>query len=449
MKKFSIIIKKKIKSFKKNLTVDGDKSISHRFFLIASQAIGVSSASGILESEDILCTINALKKLGIRIIKKKKKYFVYGNGLGSFKIKNNLKIDCGNSGSLARLLIGLLAPYPCEFKLTGDKSLVKRPMSRITIPLKKFGMSFYPKNKKTLPLNVVGSEMLVPIEHDEKIGSAQVKSSIILASLNTPGITKIKEFKKSRDHTENMLKFSGADITIKKHKKYNLISIKGFEDFNAFNFSVPGDISSAAFIIAMTLLNKKSKVKIMNVNINNTRLGFIKILKKMNAKIEITNKKNICGENRGDILISSSKLKAINCPKNLVPSAIDEFPILMILAAASNGISNFSGLNELKNKESDRLSLMNNILNKIGIKTKLKNDSIKIYGNPFLSLNKSYYIKTMYDHRIAMSVFCLSQLFCYNGKIIISDCHSISTSFPSFLKLMKKLGASYEIKKTN
>jgi 3-phosphoshikimate 1-carboxyvinyltransferase len=447
MKIYSIVIKKKIKYFKKNLTVDGDKSISHRFFLIASQAFGISRAEGILESEDVLCTINALKTLGVIITKKNNKYLVHGNGLGSFKIIKNIKVNCGNSGTLARLLIGLLAPYPSKINLFGDHSLNKRPMTRIMNPLKKIGMDFFPKNKTTLPLTVQGTEIAIPIECDEKIGSAQVKSSIILASLNTPGITKIREFKKSRDHTENMLKYAGVNLKIKKNKKYNLISIKGLRDYRAFNLSVPGDMSSAAFIIAITLLNKKSMIKIKNINLNNTRVGFIKILKKMNAKIKIINQKKKSGEKVGDIIVKSSKLKNINCPKSLVPSTIDEFPILMVLAAGSAGIATFSGLIELNKKESPRLNVMNKILNQIGIKTVLKKDAIKIYGNPDLSLSKSYYINTMFDHRIAMSAFCIGQIF--GGKITISDCHSISTSFPGFLKIMKKIGATYEIKKKN
>ncbi len=447
MEKYSIVINKKINSFKKKVAVDGDKSISHRFFLIASQALGISKADGILEYEDVLSTINALKKLGVKIVKKNNKYLVYGNGLSSFKIKKNSIINCGNSGTLVRLLTGLLAPYPSKFKLFGDYTLNKRPMTRIINPLKKFGMSFFPKNKTTLPFTVQGTEIATPIEWNEKIGSAQVKSSIILASLNTPGITKIIEIKKSRDHTENMLKYAGASLNIEKNKRYNLISVKGLTDFRGFNLSVPGDISSAAFIIAITLLNKKSKIKIKNICLNNSRIGLIYILKKMNAKIKIINQKKISGEKIGDIIVSSSKLKNINCPKYLVPSTIDEFPILMVLAARSIGIATFSGLNELNKKESPRLNLMNKILNQIGIKTILKNNSIKIYGNPNLSLNKSYYVNTKFDHRIAMSVFCIGQIF--GGKITISDCHSILTSFPSFLKIMKKIGAIYEVKKKN
>ena len=287
--------------------------------------------------------------------------------------------------------------------------------------------------------------MPIAISHEEKIGSAQVKSSIILASLNTPGITKIKELKKSRDHTENMLKFIRAKIKIKKFKTYNLISIEGQRDFKAFDLNIPGDISSAAFFIVLTLLAKHSIIKIKNINLNPTRKGIIIILKKMNAKIKIINIKTKYGEKVGDIVVKSSALKSINCPASLVPSTIDEFTILMIAAAKAKGTSAFSGLGELNKKESPRLNLMNSILNQVGIKTKLKHETIKIIGNPKINLNKSYIINTRFDHRVCMSVFVMCQIF--GGQIKIKDFNSVATSFPNFLNLMKQLGAKYEIKK--
>ena len=446
MKSFSVIVKKKINKFDKSIFVDGDKSLSHRALLISSQAYGISKLKGLLESEDVLNTINALKKkLGVKIIKYKNIYHVYGNGLGSFKTQNNLTINAGNSGTLARLLMGLLTTYPHKIKIIGDKSLSKRPMGRIIAPLEKFGVTFEPKDKKTLPFYIIGSEMPIAISHEEKIGSAQVKSWIILASLNTPGITKIKELKKSRDHTENMLKFIRAKIKIKKFKTYNLISIEGQRDFKAFDLNIPGDISSAAFFIVLTLLAKHSIIKIKNINLNPTRTGIIIILKKMNAKIKIINIKTKYGEKVGDIVVKSSALKSINCPASLVPSTIDEFTILMIAAAKAKGTSAFSGLGELNKKESPRLNLMNSILNQIGIKTKLKQETIKIIGNPKINLNKSYIINTRFDHRVCMSVFVMCQIF--GGQIKIKDFNSVYTSFPNFLNLMKQLGAKYEIKK--
>ena len=341
--------------------------------------------------------------------------------------------------------MGILSTYPHKIKIFGDKTLNKRDMERAIKPLEKFGATFEPKNKKNLPLFITGSEMPLPINHTENIGSAQVKGLISYAALDTPGLTRILEKKPSRNHQEILLKHIGAGIRIKKLKNCNLISIKGQKEFKAFNLSIPGDISSAAFFICLTLLNKNSTIKIQSVGLNPTRTGIIKILKKMNARIKITGIKNICGEKIGNVVVKSSNLKSTNCPASLVPFAIDEMLLIFLCAAKAKGISTFVKLGELEKKESPRLSLMNKILNQIGIKTVLKGDSIKIYGNPKLTLNKSYKIKTMYDHRLSMCGIVLGSIF--GGKVIVEDCHSIATSFPSFLKIMKSLGAKYEIKK--
>lgn len=444
-KKFSIKVNNKIKKFNKTITVDSDKSISHRALLISSQAYGVSKLNGILESEDVINTIKILKKLGVKILKYKNFFKVYGNGLGSFQNRSNLSLDIGNSGTLARLIMGLLACYPYKIKIFGDKTINnKRPMGRIINPLEKFGVNFEPKNKKTLPISIIGTNIPIPVYHEEKIGSAQVKSSVIFAALNTPGITKIKELKKSRDHTENMLKYIGAKIIIKKNNSHNLISIFGQEEFKAFALTVPGDISSAAFFIVLTVLNKKSTIRIKNICLNPTRIGIITILKKMGANIKLQKIKNVFGEKVGHIVVKSSKLNSINCPTSLVPSTIDEFVLLFCAAARAKGVSTFKGLGELNKKESPRLNVMNKILNQIGIKTMLKKDSIKIFGNPDINLSKSYKIETHFDHRICMTSFIIGQIF--GGKIEIKDCDSIKTSFPKFLTIMKKIGAKYEIK---
>ena len=340
MKSFSVVVEKKINKFNKSIFVEGDKSISHRALLISSQAYGVSKLKGLLEAEDILNTIKTLKNLGVKIIKKKNVYYVYGNGLGSFQIKNNLTINVGNSGTLARLIMGLLVTYPKTIKIFGDQTInFKRPMGRIIDPLEKFGCRFEPKNRKTLPLFMTGTEMPLATNYVEKIGSAQVKSSIIFASLNCPNLNQIKELRRSRDHTENMLKFAGAGIKIKKFKNYNLISIEGQKDFKAFDLSIPGDISSAAFFICLTLLSKNSTIKIQDVGLNSTRTGIIKILKKMNAQIKITNIKTICGEKVGNIIVKSSNLKSTNCPASLVPFAIDEMPIIFLCATSTQLIT--------------------------------------------------------------------------------------------------------------
>ena len=450
MKSFSIIVEKKINRFNKSIFVPGDKSCSIRYFFLASQAYGLSKAKGILESEDIFSTIKALTKLGVRIVKKNNTWFVWGNGLNSLTTKDNISIDCGNSGTLSRFILSILSTYPQKIEVYGDHSLNKRPMDRIMNPLEKLGAFFQTKKKvkRTLPCYITGSEMPIKIDHEEKIGSGQIKGGLILASLGCPGISTIKEFKKkqSRNHTEKMLKFAGPGIIkVKKFKNYNLISIKGQKDFKAFNLNVGGDFSSASFFILLTLLSKNSRLKIKSVNLNPTRLGALKILKKMGGKITLQNIKFQCGEKIGDITVKSSNLKSINCPASIVPLAIDEMPLIFLAASFANGISSFRACGELEKKESPRLSLMNKMLIQIGIRTKLKDrDSIKIYGNPNLNLNNRIYrIKTSYDHRLSMVGIVLGLTL--GGKIIVEDCHSIATSFPNFLNLMKQLGAKYEI----
>ena len=450
MKPFSVIVKKKIDRFNKSILVPGDKSISIRYFFLASQAYGLSTAKGILESGDIFSTINALRKLGVRIVKKNNTWFVWGMGIGSLRTKNNLSICCNNSGTCSRFLLCVLSTYPNKVRVYGDHTLNKRPMDRIMKPLEEnIGVFFKTKKKlnRTLPCYITGSEMPINIDHRELIGSGQIKGGLILASLACPGISKIREYRQSRDHTERMLKFAGAGIKVKKFKNYNLISIEGQKDFKAFNLSVGGDFSSASFFIVLTLLSKNSQLKIKSVNLNSTRLGALKILKKMGGKITLQNIKFQCGEKIGDIIVKSSNLKSINCPASIVPLAIDEMPLIFLAVSFATGISNFRGCGELEKKESPRLSLMNKILNQIGIRTKLKGrDSIKIYGNPNLNLNNGIYrIKTSYDHRLSMVGIVLGLRL--GGKIIVEDWHSISTSFPNFLNLIKQLGAKYEITK--
>ena len=294
IRKFSVLINNKIKKFKKSISVEGDKSISHRALLIASQCIGKSYLENILESEDVKNTIESLRKLGVKILKTNKVYVVYGNGLGSFKKPKGNIIYAGNSGTLARMLFPLLGTQKnLRVKIIGDNSLNKRDMKRVIEPLSKIGSSFYPKNKTTLPLLIEGTEMPLAQKHIETIGSAQVKSAILLAALNTPGITSVETNKISRNHTENLLATIGADIKIKKMKKGELITLRGQKNLSPFSIKIPGDPSSAAPFIVLALLTTKSKLIIKNINCNKTRIGFIDILKKMNADIRIKNlKKN-------------------------------------------------------------------------------------------------------------------------------------------------------------
>ena len=433
-----ISINKKINSFDKKISVNGDKSLSIRWVLLASQASGISKGYNLLMSEDVIAALNSIKKLGIKVKKHKNYCEIYGNGINGFKYKKNLTIDAKNSGTLGRLLLGLLIKSPHKIRLIGDKSLSKRDFSRVTKPLEKFGAKFNYKIKNKLPLLIMGSKSVNGINYLENKGSAQCKSSIMLAALNASGTTSIKA-RKSRNHTELLYKYLKIPIKINKTKRYDFIDIKQTKKIKAFNYQIPGDISSSAFFIVLTTLTNNSKLIIKNVNINPSRIGVIKILKKMGAKISFSNQRNYRGESIADILIkSSNNLKAINCPPELNSSAIDEFLIIFLIAAKAKGISYFKDMSELNQKESPRLNLGSKILNMMGIKTELTKDSIKIYGQPSLEIKKPIIIKNyLKDHRIFMMSTIAALTF--GGDWKIHDQDSINTSFPSFLEIIKKL----------
>ena len=335
-----LFINNKNNSFKKTISVDGDKSISIRALLLGSQAYGRTFIENILLSEDIINSINCLKKLGIKIFLSKKNCFVYGEGLNGFKYKKNITLDAGNSGTFARLILGLLVKSPHYIKLIGDKSLSRRDFGRVISPLQKIGATFKVNKKKTLPLQIIGSNFINPILYFENKGSAQCKSTVMLAALNSPGETVIKA-KKSRDHTENIFKHLGIPVIIKKSKTNDEIKVKGQKLFRSFKYNVPSDPSSCAFFIVLTLLSKNCELKIKNVNVNPTRIGYIGILNKMGAKIKMKNIKKRNGEKQADIFVKSQPLlRRISCPPSLNSNLIDEFLIVFLVAAKANGISN-------------------------------------------------------------------------------------------------------------
>ena len=431
-------IKKKIRSFNKEINVSGDKSLSIRWVLLASQATGKSKAYNLLMSEDVLAAMDAIKKLGIKVNIHKNYCEIFGNGINGFKYKKNLTINAKNSGTLGRLLLGLLIKSPQKIRLIGDRSLSKRDFSRVTLPLQKFGAKFNYKIEGKLPLSILGSQSAKGIKYLENKGSAQCKSSVMLAALNSSGTTSIKA-KKSRNHTELLFKYLKIPIKIKKTKEYDFIDVRKPKKIKAFNYQIPGDISSSAFFMVLTTLSKNSRLLIKNVNINPSRTGVIIILKKMGAKIFLKNQRNYRGEKIADILIkSSNNLKAINCPSKLNSSAIDEFLIIFLVAAKAKGISHFKDMSELNQKESPRLNWGSQILNMMGIKTRLTKNSIKIYGKPNLEITKPIIIKNyLKDHRIFM-MSTIAALTC-GGQWKIHDKDSINTSFPSFLKIVKKI----------
>ncbi len=433
-----LVVKKKIHSFNKTIHVNGDKSLSIRWALLASQAKGKSRAYNLLRSQDVISTLNCIRKLGIKVKLKKKYCEIEGLGLNKFKNKKKIVLNAGNSGTLGRLILGLLVHFDNKVKIIGDKSLSQRDFSRVIVPLKKFGASFkYTKNYK-LPLEINGKKYVKPIKYEENKGSAQCKSSVMLAAINTKGETVIKA-KKSRNHTEILFKYLKIPIKIKKKKNFDLIKIKGGYQFNNLNYNIPSDISSSAFFIVLTLLSNKSKLTIKNVNINPSRIGIVTILKKMGAKIFIKNIKIYKGERIADInIVNTKNLKAINCPKNLNSQAIDEFLLIFLVAAKAKGVSFFKDLSELNQKESPRLKLGSKILNSMGIKTILTNSSIKIFGDPSIKPKKFIEIKNyLKDHRIFMMGVIAALSF--GGQWKIHDPDSIKTSFPSFLKLIKQL----------
>ena len=284
-----IFINNRYNSFKKTITIDGDKSISIRALLMGSQAHGKTFIENILLSEDIINSINCLKKLGIKISLNNKSCYIYGKGINGFNYKKNIVLNAGNSGTFARLILGLLVKSPYYIKLIGDKSLSKRDFERVILPLQKIGANFKVNDKKTLPLQIIGSTFANPIHYFENRGSAQCKSTVMLAALNSPGQTIIKA-KKSRDHTENIFKYLGIPIIVKKNKQIDEIKVKGQKFFKSFKYKVPSDPSSCAFFIVLTLLSNNCELKIKNVNVNKSRIGYIKILNKMGAKIKIKNR---------------------------------------------------------------------------------------------------------------------------------------------------------------
>ena len=430
-----IILKKKISNFDKKILIPGDKSISIRWVLISSLANGISKASNILMSEDVKASIQAVRKLGVKVILKDNTCTIHGVGINGYKYKKNLIINAQNSGTLGRLILGILIDTPVPIKIIGDKSLSKRDFRRVSKPLSKFGASFQLKNNYNLPLIIKGSKKLKPIRFFENKGSAQCKSSVIFAGIKTEGKTIITA-KKSRNHTELLLKYLKLPIKIKNNKNLDIIEINKVNKIKSLNYKIPSDISSASFFIALAALSEKSKLIIKNINVNPTRTGIIEILKKMGVKILFLNKKIYKGEPIADILVSSPQsLRSINCPSKFNSNAIDEFLVIFLIAAKAKGVSLFKNLQELNKKESPRLKWGSKILKMMGVKVITTKNSIKIFGNPQLKINKKIVIQNyLKDHRVFMTSVIAALSF--GGSWHIHDKDSIKTSFPSFLKII-------------
>ena len=420
------LIINKSKPFLGKVLIPGDKSISHRSIILGSLSKGKLTITNFLKSDDCLQTISAMRSLGAKIINFNEQIIIEGMGLNNIKKPNKI-IDAGNSGTLIRLLTGILSVQNFSSTITGDDSLNSRPMRRIISPLVAHGAMIDSKNFKA-PLKVIGNTKLSPIFYKQDVVSAQVKSCLMLAALFIKGESKFYEDIVTRDHTENMLEHLGYDICKSEHE----ISFKGCQTLLAKDINIGSDISSASFFIVAALILKNSEIKIPNININKYRTGIITVLKKMGANISIINKRFDSNEEIGDLIIKSSQLKPLNIGGEIISTLIDELPILFIACAVSSGISKISGIEELRYKESDRIKSMEEGLNAVGIKTTSTIDSIEINGGDILGGK----INSYGDHRIAMA-FAIAALIS-KKSITIIDTKNISTSFPNFIDLMRE-----------
>ena len=423
-----------------NIIVPGDKSISHRALILGSLVTGKIKVKNLLESDDVIATLEALKTLGVKINKQNNFWEIFGNGIGNL-FGSNFDLDMGNSGTGARLMMGLIAGSDVEATILGDESLSKRPMKRIITPLLKTGATFQDPNNDNLPIRMKGSKIPLPIEYISPVASAQIKSSILLAGLSSSGNTTVIEPSLSRDHTERMLKYLGAEVSTKKLPNSSWqITLKGLPELKPNNIEVPSDPSSAAFPIVASLITPNSQIKVLNVCVNKLRTGLYQSLIEMGGNIKFTNKREINGEEIADISASYSTLNGIKIPKSRVASMIDEYPILSIAAIKARGNTIMEGVEELRFKETDRISAMCEGLNAVGVNTIDKKGSMVINGQgPNCILNGDISIKSNLDHRIAMSFLCLGLIT--ENPIKVENTDTINSSFPSFIEIMNKIGA--------
>jgi len=420
------------------IRVPGDKSISHRSLMFSALAVGESTVEGLLEGEDVIATANAMRQLGASIERDENgTWRISGIGVGSL-LEPAQALDMGNSGTSTRLLMGILASHGISAAFTGDASLSGRPMGRVINPLSQMGAQFEASSGGTLPLMMHGAQPAVPITYRLPVASAQVKSAVLLAGLNTPGITTVIEPVPTRDHTERMLTGFGAALEIEHADGERVIRIHGEADLKPQHVIVPGDPSSAAFFIVAALLVEGSDLVIENVGLNPTRAGLVEALQQMGGSIEQLNAREVGGEPVADLRVRHSLLHGADIDPAIAPSMIDEFPVLFVAAALAKGTTRTSGLDELRVKESDRLSAMANALASIGARIEEKDDGLVIHGSGGEPLRGTANapVATELDHRIAMSM-AVAGLASTKG-VEIDDTAPIATSFPSFMELLEQ-----------
>ncbi len=419
-----------------NLLVPGDKSISHRALMFAGLAIGETRISGLLEGEDVLRTAAAMRALGAEVVQDGPgQWRVSGRGIGGLVEPVDV-LDMGNSGTAARLLAGILASHPMFAVMTGDASLRRRPMRRVTDPLAACGASFLARDGGRLPLAIQGATEALPIDYRVPVPSAQVKSALLLCGLNARGITRVEEPEATRDHSENMLRHFGAEVSVERHGRVTIISLVGQPDLRAADVVVPGDPSSAAFPVAAALLVPGSRLRIGGLGLNPLRTGLFTTLREMGADLEVENARTEGGEPVGDLVVRHGPLRGVEVPWERAPSMIDEYPVLAAIAACADGTTCMRGLKELRVKESDRLSATAALLTANGVRVEIQGDDLIVHGNGRAPTGGGM-VKTHMDHRLAMTALVLG--LATENAVTVDDASFIDTSFPRFADLMNGL----------
>ena len=428
---------------KGEVSIPGDKSISHRSLILGALAIGQTRITGLLEGQDVLDTARAMVGFGAQVEKVEGgDWYVDGVGVGGFAEPETV-VDCGNSGTGVRLIMGAMATTPINVTFTGDHSLNSRPMGRVTDPLSKFGVATFGRSKGRLPMTIVGARSPIPIQYTVPVPSAQVKSALLLAGLNVPGDTIITETEKTRDHTERMLSSFGAEIKVEDYSNQRLISLSGYSELKGQNVRVPSDPSSAAFPICAASTVEGSDILVPNITLNETRAGLFTTLIEMGANLSFENEREESGEPVADIRACfSPNLQGIEVPPERAASMIDEYPILAVVAANASGETSMRGVRELRVKESDRIDAMAKGLRSNGVSVDEGEDWWIVKGNGAGSVKGGSTCQTFLDHRIAMSFLILG--LSSQKYIQIDDCSPINTSFPNFIQLMRELGANLE-----
>ena len=437
-----VVISCKANALSGNITVPGDKSVSHRALILGSIAVGETHVEGLLEGEDVMAAAAAMRALGAQISRDDAGLWtVIGCGVGGLHEPNQI-LDMGNSGTAVRLLMGLVGTQTFTSTFTGDESLNSRPMERVMDPLRQMGVQFTSRSGGRLPITVSGSDLIKPIEYELPVASAQVKSAILLAGLNAPGKTTVIEPQPTRDHSERMLRHFGAEVITENLDGGGVkITLTGQPELEGRDITVPADISSAAFPIAAALIVPGSNLLIRNVGMNPLRAGLIKTLQEMGGKITIENSRGEDGEPLADLRVEASQLHGITVPASRAPSMIDEYPVLSVVATCATGTTHMVGLAELRVKESDRLAAMATGLAACGVQIEETEDSLTVHGSD-QPIDGGALIAANLDHRIAMAFSVLGMVSL--NPVTIDDGSPIATSFPGYIKLMNSLGARIE-----